>query len=242
MVVRVKALKVVLGALKEEISAFTRNLSGLGTSEWRGRTLYEGFISGEKCVVTWTGVGKVYAAMTVQYMIDTYSPDLIFFIGIAGAVSEDLKIGDMVVAEDSVFYDLDITDYGFAPGELPRPQHGESVRFFPIAQSLVEKARGYKNEGSTAIIGRICTGDSFITQKLKIENRRTADFIHDLECCAVEMEGASAAQVCYENGIPFLLARIISDTPDGKHASNFKKFLSKSSEALFLFINYMILK
>lgn len=242
MVDRVRVLKIILGALKEEISAFTRYLSSLATSEWRGRTLYEGFISGEKCVVTWTGVGKVYAAMTVQYVIDTYSPDLLFFIGIAGAVSEDLKIGDMVVAEDCVFYDIDITEYGFAPGELPGPQNGESVRFFPVAQSLVEKARGYEHEGSAVIIGRICTGDSFITDKLKAENHRTADFIHNLECCAVEMEGASAAQVCYENEIPFLLVRIISDTPDQTHVSNFKKILAKSSEALFLFIKYMISK
>ena len=240
MAVRAKALKVILGALEEEISAFICKLSGFHTSEWKGRTLYEGLISDEKCVVTWTGVGKVYAAMTVQHMIDTYSPDLLFFIGIAGAVTEDLKIGDMVVAEDCVFYDMDITEYGFAPGELPSPHNRESVRFFPMTKSLVEKARRFNNEGFATVIGRICTGDSYITEKLKIENRRTADFICDLECCAVEMEGASAAQVCNENNIPFLLVRIISDTPDGKRALSFKKFVLKSSEVLFLFIKYMI--
>jgi len=42
---------------------------------------------------------------------------------------------------------------------------------------------------------------------------------------AVEMEGAAVAQVCHEHGIPFAVARVISDTADHAAPVDFSRFL-----------------
>ena len=42
---------------------------------------------------------------------------------------------------------------------------------------------------------------------------------------AVEMEGAAVAQVCYEHGVPFAIARVISDTANHAAAVDFSRFL-----------------
>jgi adenosylhomocysteine nucleosidase len=42
------------------------------------------------------------------------------------------------------------------------------------------------------------------------------------------MEGAAVAQVCHEHGVPFAVARVISDTADHGAAVDFARFLSEA--------------
>ena len=51
---------------------------------------------------------------------------------------------------------------------------------------------------------------------------------------AVEMEGASIAQVCFLNHIPFLVIRSISDIPGKNNTSSYEKFLIESSKKVAL--------
>ncbi len=44
------------------------------------------------------------------------------------------------------------------------------------------------------------------------------------------MEGASVAQVAYQEGIPWVIVRVISDSADEKAADNFNIFLEKYKE------------
>ena len=53
----------------------------------------------------------------------------------------------------------------------------------------------------------------------------------------VEMEGASIAQVCLLDNIPFLVLRSISDTPNGNNQITYEEFLEKSSKNI---ANFMI--
>jgi adenosylhomocysteine nucleosidase len=47
------------------------------------------------------------------------------------------------------------------------------------------------------------------------------------ETAAVEMEGASVAQVCTDYKIPFVVIRTISDKADHKSAIDFPRFVEK---------------
>ena len=46
---------------------------------------------------------------------------------------------------------------------------------------------------------------------------------------AVEMEGGAVAQICYQQGVPFVVIRSISDTADENAAKLYKKFLKVAS-------------
>ena len=55
------------------------------------------------------GVGKVNAAVGTQIMIDLYKPDVVINSGIAGSLSKDLIIGDIVISSDCVEHDINCT-------------------------------------------------------------------------------------------------------------------------------------
>ena len=63
-------------------------------------TYVKGLIDGKEVVCCECGMGKVNAAMSTQIMIDLYHPDAIINSGIAGSLSKDIGIGDLVVADD----------------------------------------------------------------------------------------------------------------------------------------------
>ena len=44
---------------------------------------------------------------------------------------------------------------------------------------------------------------------------------------AVEMEGASVAQVAYQENIPWLIIRVISDRADEEACDSFEEFIKK---------------
>ena len=71
--------------------------------------------------------------------------------------------------------------------------------------------------------GVIASGDQFISDKrVKEEIIKTTP-----EVLAVEMEGASIAQVCHHSGMKFCVVRIVSDAGDDHAAVDFNKFCDK---------------
>lgn len=57
---------------------------------------------------------------------------------------------------------------------------------------------------------------------------------------AVEMEGASVAQVCFLSHIPFLIIRSISDIPSGNNTLTYEEFLNKSSKKVAYMMNEIL--
>ncbi|MBT3191409.1 MAG: 5'-methylthioadenosine/S-adenosylhomocysteine nucleosidase [Verrucomicrobia bacterium] len=53
-----------------------------------------------------SGCGKVPAAATTQYAIDTWHPSLVVNLGTCGGMDPLLGVGDIVTAEKTVIYDL----------------------------------------------------------------------------------------------------------------------------------------
>ena len=81
-------------------------------------TYTKGEIFGQQVVCCECGMGKVNAAMSAQIMIDLYHPDVIINSGIAGSLSKDIGIGDLVVADDCVQHDMDGTEMGDPLGQI----------------------------------------------------------------------------------------------------------------------------
>lgn len=211
----------VLSAFEEEIAAIK---SAIEVSERRTHTDKEyvvGTIDGHGIVAGPTGMGKSMAAAGTQFVIDTYAPHTLVYLGIGGCLETEIDIGDVVVADDCVQHDVDVTRFGFKRGEIP----DEGVIEIPSDQKLAAAVKTWK--GRKVHPGRILTGDRFVGDATEAQNLRD-----ELSGAAVDMEGASAGLIAYKNNVRFLLAQVISDKADGKVPPKFNKFLDESSQAL----------
>ena len=69
------------------------------------------------------------------------------------------------------------------------------------------------------------TGDVFVASKAK-----GAELAQQLGACAVEMEGAAVAQLCYQRGIGCLVLRSISDKADRSAVMDKQLFYTMAAE------------
>lgn len=99
-----RARILVLSAFCAEMEVLKNNATINKTVVINGRTCYVGTLCGNKVVLGLTGISMVNAAMVAQTLIDHFNIKGIVFSGIAGGVSPDLNIGDVVVGTNSTQY------------------------------------------------------------------------------------------------------------------------------------------
>ena len=179
------------------------------------------------------GIGKVNAAVATQKLIDSYAPDCIINFGVAGILSPELTVGDIVIATDTVQYDMDTRAIGDPLGQIPRMP----VSYFAAAEFLINLSQNIPACQYKIVQGRIATGDQFISDSTK------ADFIYaTFNALACDMESAAIGQACYLNSIPFMVIRILSDKPGNNGDAavtsyvKFKEILSEEGSKMIIHI------
>ena len=107
----------ILSAVEEEVWLVIDNLAQ--KKEWKQNNLifYEGRLSDQKVIVMPTGVGKVRAAASAQYLFDHYPVERVIFCGVAGAVNPELGQGDIVVSQRVLQHDFDAGGKGILAGD-----------------------------------------------------------------------------------------------------------------------------
>ena len=183
-----------------------------------GMEFYEGTLNGASVVVVRSGIGKVNAALCVQILVDLFEITHIINTGVAGSLNAALDIGDILISKDAIHHDMDTTIFGYQLGEVPQMGTREfkaDERLMSLAKNSCEKV----NEGIHAIVGRVVSGDQFISSK-EVKERLIANFHGD---CA-EMEGASIAHGAYLNKVPFVIIRAISDKADDSAEMDYPSF------------------
>ena len=225
----------IICALKIEVDGLKALMENPETVEKAGLEFYSGKIFDKDVVLLECGVGKVNAAVGTQVMIDLYKPDVLINSGIAGSLTKQLTVGDIVVSRDCVEHDFNCTELGEPRGQLwfPNEKRIEIPADEEVANKLYECCQ---NLGSHVKLGRIATGDVFITYRLKRENI-AVEF--DALCC--EMEGAAVGHVCYMNKVPFAILRSISDDLKFNKPENYEEFkhlaADRAIKAIKKFIN-----
>ena len=212
----------IIGAEQQEVDLLLRLLEN--RTEFRRAALcfYDGTIHGYPVAIVKCGIGKVNAASCAQTLIDLFGVTQIINTGAAGSLDARINIGDIVVSEDVVQHDLDCTQLGYEPGVIP-----DTGMVFNADEGLRELALSTGKDALpeiTMFSGRILTGDQFISGQEK-KDWLVSQF-HGL--CA-EMEGGAIAQVCSNNGIPFLILRAISDKADGSATMDYPQFSRMAS-------------
>ena len=103
----------LVAALRHELQPLLA-LGNWTRDSCRGRNFYRRELNGSDVVATTSGLGKVMAAATTQFLVDRFAASLVLNFGSCGALTPELKVGDLVLASRVVEYDF-ISDYKPAP-------------------------------------------------------------------------------------------------------------------------------
>lgn len=221
----------ILGAMPEEIEPLLSRMQSVTPTSYANNTFYEASYKGKDVVVAYSKIGKVFSSLTATLLIEKFGCEVLLFSGVAGAISSELKIGDLVIADGLCQHDLDITAFGHPYGFVPE---GEVCISADIGLRNIAKDVA-KTKGISLKEGIIATGDQFVACSDR-KNWISTTFKAD----ALEMEGASVAVVCNALGIPFFILRAISDSADGSADIDFDTFLASSAKISADFILDMV--
>lgn len=210
----------IIFAMQEEINAFKKEINIKNEYDIFDLHFYESIVNNVECILTVCGVGKVNAARVTQILIDNYQVDAIINVGVAGGITNNLAVGDIIVGEKLVQHDFDITAFKHEKGYIPNV----GVYINSDEYLLKNAIASLRENNISYYIGVIASGDIFCT-----DDAMSNKIAHKFNALCVEMEGASIAQVCYLSHIPFLILRSISDIPNNNNVITYEDFLEESS-------------
>lgn len=214
----------IIGAMDEEVLEIKNALKDVTVEAAAGMDFYRGKVNEKEVVVVRSGIGKVNAAVCSQILVDKFGAEAIVNTGIAGSLKAEIDIGDIVLSSDSVQHDVDAAGFGYPAGQIPRMD----TFAFPADQKLLklaEKCCRQVNPDIKTFVGRVVSGDQFISDKEKKQQ-----LIDNFGGFCTEMEGAAIAQVCYLNHIGCLIIRAISDKADDSATVDYPTFEAKAIE------------
>ena len=206
----------IIGAMDVEVALLKEKMENLTVVNRAGMVFFEGTIEGLDAVVVQCGVGKVNAALCVQVLCDCFGVTALTNTGVAGSLSAQLDIGDLVVSRDAMYHDVDVRIFGYAPGQVPGMP--EAYEADEQLASLAYDAAESVNPGHTRT-GRIASGDQFVCTRAQKDA-----IIANTGALCTEMEGTAIAHAAHRNGVPFVILRAISDKADGSAEMEYPVF------------------
>ncbi|NLZ48577.1 MAG: 5'-methylthioadenosine/adenosylhomocysteine nucleosidase [Clostridiales bacterium] len=210
----------LISATEREIMPFIMNkMTNKIQIEEAMLKFYTGLYEGLEVVAVFSGVCKVNAAIATQILISKFKVTQLILTGVAGALRQELNIGDIVIGNEIAYHDV-------VPGILTEYHPWmKDIYFRPDSKmfELCNKVAHSLSLPCKCYTGRIITGEAFITH-----NERR-DLIERFNPLCVDMESASVAHVCYANSVPFLIIRSISDSADESGAEDFEINMAKAA-------------
>ncbi len=227
----------IISALHEEQEGLVERMQGTATVTHGMRHYTTGNLFGIDAVCVLSRIGKVAAAMTASILIERFGVTHIVFTGVAGGAQSQIKVGDIVIGDSLVQYDMDASPL-FPRFQVPLTglSHFESDRHLSDCLAIAsagfledeaknlfskEEQEEFHLGGMAMHRGLIGSGDQFVSSSEQLQRYSSA--LPDL--LAVEMEGAAVAQVCFELGIPYAVVRTISDNANEHAAHDFVRFV-----------------
>ena len=176
----------------------------------KGMRLFEGRIGREEVLSSAAGVGKVAAASATRHLLDRFNLDALVNYGTAGALSSQVKTGEVIIATELIPGDVGVVhSRGFKTTGPGVHENGKLV--FEPGYSVDSSLAGIAREvaldtGLPHHSGRIVTCDQVV-----LDPELRSQLGESFDALAVEMEGAAGAQVCEGESLPYIAVRAISD-------------------------------
>ena len=212
----------IIGAMEEEILLLKSKMSN--KKEWTEAKadFIEGQIGEVEVVLVRCGIGKVNAALTTTLLLAKHDIDLIVNTGSAGGIGAGLHVGDVVIASEMAYHDVDATVFGYSIGQVPQMP----ARYIANQGTIEKTITAAKKTGLTPVKGLIVTSDSFIASQAQTD----VILSNFPDALASEMEGAAIAQVCYQFDVPFVIIRAMSDVADEEAGVSFDEFIIEAGK------------
>jgi adenosylhomocysteine nucleosidase len=153
------------------------------------------------------GLGKVQFAVQTQHLLDVHPNwDIVICAGAAGALVDELSVGDVVVATETVEHDI---NNSFSERLLPR---------YRGARSFVDDLRGVTmpTDAFAVRFGPVASGDEDVAGAERREEIRAMT-----GALAVAWEGAGGARACRFSSFPFVEIRTVTDGANSSAASDY---------------------
>lgn len=212
----------IIGAMAVEVAHLKEAMQAPQIDVVSGITFYRGRLAGQDVVLAKSGVGKVFAALCAQTMVLNYGVTRFVVSGVAGSLSKDLHIGDVVIATTCVQHDMDTSAVGDTIGMVSGINR---IRFEADAATVRSLESVCRERHVPYTLGIVATGDQFVASATK--ERWIAD---TFGAVASEMESCAVAQVAFVNRVPYAAIRVISDEADGKTPEDYPTFVAHSAQ------------
>ncbi|MGI5151205.1 hypothetical protein ACQEVC_33395 [Plantactinospora sp. CA-294935] len=212
---------VVLTALDVEYEAVCAHLRDLRKRRHSAGTIFEvGALPGSQVqvAVAITGEGNTVASVLAERALATFKPAVLLFVGIAGALHDDLRLGDVVVATHVYAYHggrAETDGFHARPRSWEAPHHLEQ-----LARHVARSVRrvGPLDDGAADQSPSVCFRP--VAAGEVVLNSRTSPLAkqinrHYNDAAAIEMESAGAAHAAHLNRATAMVIRGISDLADG---------------------------
>jgi nucleoside phosphorylase len=183
------------------------------------------------------GMGQLNAALATKDIIDKWRPKKVLLVGIAGGLGSDVQLGDVVVSEQVVDYELGKIAAG---GVEPR---WSVYRSDPV---LLDRLRNFQDpewlsgiavprpDGGAEMVPRITHGVVLSGNKV-IADEKTAGALASVwkRAAAIEMEGAGIAAALHQmkNAPSFIVIKGICDKADSKKGDDWQPYAAEAAAA-----------
>lgn len=155
---------------------------------------------GLRIVVIHCGMGSIASSAATLFAIEKYGASVIVNFGLVGALTEEIAKTPIVLVDKLVDSEMDVYEID----RIPRGQHeGFRSPYLSLDRNLLEMAL----RANPNLVKATCvSGNQFLVGERKLEARRTW---HGDIC---DMEIAGIAYTAYNDNIPVLSLKIVSDS------------------------------
>ncbi len=190
---------VVVAAMEEELHSLRQRLSDVEKVSLPSGSAVRGHLESEEMLLIATGEGSVAAEKGLSALLSDQNIEALLVVGVAGAISPDLAVGDLV-AVDSV---------RDKRGKIPSPD-----------ASLLQRALTADN----VVQGGVVSVDTIVVEAAA--KRALWQSIGGGPFQVVDLESATYARLATERGIPYFVLRAVSDTASESLPLDFNEFRS----------------
>jgi len=210
--------------MQEEVDGFLQ----AATARPTGSPGFTSIRLGEfEAVIAGCGLGKVNAAMTATLLLERWQCRGLVSAGTAGGL-DGVEPMQVVVGLELVQH-----DYGrslgagqlelYRPGDPPLPEFRRETFALRVPQQRAGRYRAIASDIDFVRFGTYASGDTFVNDEA------TRDRLIGLGAIAVDMECAAVAQVAELHGLPWLVAKGISDVASSMSHEHFLDGLREAS-------------
>ena len=181
-----------INAMHKEHEQLVQLLSNTKEKELGPFRVVEGKYGACDVVLMESGIGKVNAAIGAAELLHNYRLNAIINTGVAGGIDPTVGVMDVVVGKSVAYHDVDC-----GPENKPGQVQGLPL-FFPASLRLLQIATELSAPETKIHSGLICSGDQFITVKIKVPLNLTStqkELLHQFAASMSDLDGESGRSI-----------------------------------------------